>query len=41
MLLVAGPNVLRLAPSLIIPDDDIRQGMDALRRALAKTVQAT
>ncbi|MCW7554338.1 aspartate aminotransferase family protein [Endozoicomonas gorgoniicola] len=41
MLLVAGPNVLRLAPSLIIPDDDIRQGMDALRRAVAKTVQAT
>lgn len=39
MLLVAGPNVLRLAPSLIIPDDDIRQGMDALRKAVAKTVQ--
>ena len=39
MLLVAGPNVLRLAPSLIIPDDDIRQGMDALRRAVATVVQ--
>ncbi|UYM17425.1 aspartate aminotransferase family protein [Endozoicomonas euniceicola] len=39
MLLVAGPNVLRLAPSLIIPDDDIRQGMDALRRAVAKVVK--
>ncbi|MET4693194.1 aspartate aminotransferase family protein [Endozoicomonas lisbonensis] len=40
MLLVAGPNVLRLAPSLIIPDDDIRQGMDALRKAVAKIVQS-
>lgn len=39
MLLVAGPNVLRMAPSLIIPDDDIRQGMDALKRAVAKVVQ--
>ena len=36
MLLVAGPNVLRMAPSLIIPDDDIREGMAALRRAVAK-----
>ena len=40
MLLVAGPNVLRLAPSLIIPDDDIRQGMNALRRAVATVVQS-
>ena len=39
MLLVAGPNVLRMAPSLIIPDDDIRQGMGALKRAIAKVVQ--
>ncbi|AMO55230.1 acetylornithine aminotransferase [Endozoicomonas montiporae] len=39
MMLVAGPNVLRMAPSLIIPDDDIRQGMAALKRAVAKIVQ--
>ncbi|MGI9273398.1 MAG: aspartate aminotransferase family protein [Endozoicomonas sp.] len=38
MLLVAGPNVLRFAPSLIIPDDDIREGMAALERAVARVV---
>ncbi|MCM5705800.1 aspartate aminotransferase family protein [Larsenimonas salina] len=35
MLLVAGPNVLRFAPSLIITDDEIDQGMESLDRALA------
>lgn len=38
MLLVAGPNVLRMAPSLIIPDEDIREGMAALERAIAKVL---
>lgn len=38
MMLVAGPNVLRMAPSLIIPDEDIREGMAALERAVAKVV---
>ena len=38
MMLVAGPNVLRMAPSLIIPEDDIREGMAALEKAVAKVV---
>ncbi len=38
MMLVAGPNVLRMAPSLIIPDEDIREGMAALDRAVAKVL---
>ncbi|MRI33480.1 aspartate aminotransferase family protein [Endozoicomonas sp. OPT23] len=38
MLLVAGPNVLRMTPSLVIPDEDIREGMAALERAVAKVV---
>ena len=36
MLLVAGPNVLRMAPSLIIPDEDILAGMSALEKAVIK-----
>ncbi len=36
MMLVAGPNVLRFAPSLIIPDEDIDEGMARLERAVAK-----
>ncbi|MFK0569625.1 aspartate aminotransferase family protein [Endozoicomonas sp.] len=40
MMLVAGPNVLRFAPSLIIPDDDIDEGMARLERAVAKVVSA-
>lgn len=39
MLLVAGPNVLRFAPSLIIPDEDIGEGMNRLERAIARVVQ--
>ena len=31
MLLVAGPNVLRMAPSLIIPDDDHSRGHESLK----------
>ncbi len=27
MALVAGPNVLRMAPSLVIPEADIAEGM--------------
>ncbi|WP_423822731.1 aspartate aminotransferase family protein [Salinisphaera sp. SPP-AMP-43] len=34
MLLVAGPNVLRFAPSLIIPEADIREGMAKLDAAI-------
>ncbi|WP_409526499.1 aspartate aminotransferase family protein [Nitrincola sp. MINF-07-Sa-05] len=40
MILVAGPNVLRLAPSLIIPDADIAEAMLRLERAVAKVVAA-
>jgi acetylornithine/N-succinyldiaminopimelate aminotransferase len=38
MILVAGPNVLRFAPSLIIPDEDIAEGMDKLDKAVANLV---
>jgi acetylornithine/N-succinyldiaminopimelate aminotransferase len=40
MLLVAGPNVLRFAPSLIIPDDDIREGMARLDAAIGTLTEA-
>lgn len=39
MLLVAGPNVLRMTPSLIIPDDDIREGMARLEQAIANVLE--
>lgn len=35
LILVAGPNVMRLAPSLIIPDEDIEQGLMSLDTAIA------
>lgn len=38
MILVAGPNVLRMAPSLIIPDADIDEGLARLEKAVAKVV---
>lgn len=34
MLLIAGPNVVRLAPSLIITDQDIEQGLQRLALAI-------
>lgn len=39
MLLVAGPNVLRMTPSLIIPDNDIREGMTRLEQAIANVLE--
>ncbi|MCM2972048.1 aspartate aminotransferase family protein [Larsenimonas suaedae] len=39
MMLVAGPSVLRFAPSLIITDDEIDQGMESLDRALASLAE--
>ncbi len=39
MLLVAGPDVLRMAPSLIIDDEDIEEGMSRLARAVARVIQ--
>ena len=35
MVLMAGPDVVRLAPSLIIPDADIEEGMRRFEKALA------
>ncbi|MBS4149031.1 aspartate aminotransferase family protein [Pseudomonadota bacterium DY0742] len=40
MILQAGPDVLRLAPSLIIEQTDIDEGLDRLERAVAALVQA-
>ncbi|MCB5160946.1 aspartate aminotransferase family protein [Marinomonas algarum] len=37
-VLVAGPNVLRLAPSLIITDEDIADGLARLEKAIATVV---
>ncbi|SHF71095.1 acetylornithine/N-succinyldiaminopimelate aminotransferase [Modicisalibacter ilicicola DSM 19980] len=39
MALVAGPNVLRMAPSLVIPEEDIVEGMARLERAVARFVE--
>jgi succinylornithine aminotransferase len=36
LVLVAGPGVVRLAPSLVIAEDDIDQGLARLEAALAK-----
>ena len=36
MVLQAGPDVVRLAPSLVIADADIDEGLDRLERAVAK-----
>ncbi len=38
MILVAGPKVLRMAPSLIIPDEDITLGLAKLEAAIAKVI---
>jgi len=38
MTLIAGLNVVRFAPSLIIPEDDIRAGMVLFKKAVAKIV---
>jgi acetylornithine/N-succinyldiaminopimelate aminotransferase len=38
MMLVAGPNVIRFAPSLIIPDADIDEGLAKLDAAIAKVL---
>ncbi len=38
MLLVASPNVLRMTPSLIIPDEDIQEGMEKLDKAISRVL---
>lgn len=40
MALIAGPNVLRMAPSLVIPEADIAEGMARLERAIERLVAA-
>ena len=40
MALVAGPNIVRFAPSLVIPDADIAEGMARFEKAVAKIVNA-
>ncbi len=40
MCLVAGMNVIRFAPSLIIPEEDIREGMARFERAVATVANA-
>jgi acetylornithine/N-succinyldiaminopimelate aminotransferase len=41
MTLVAGMNVVRFAPSLVIPDADIIAGMARFEQAIAQVVAAT
>ncbi len=36
LVLMAGPNVIRLAPSLLVTDEEIKAGLDALERGVAK-----
>ena len=40
MALVAGANIVRFAPSLVIPDADIAEGMARFEKAVAKIVNA-
>lgn len=40
MALVAGPNVLRMAPSLVIPEQDIVEGLARIERAIARMVSS-
>lgn len=39
MCLVAGASVVRFAPSLIIPDEDIKEGLARFAKAVAKVVE--
>jgi acetylornithine/N-succinyldiaminopimelate aminotransferase len=41
MAITAGENVLRLAPPLVLTDDDIRQGLEMLRRAAQRCQPST
>lgn len=39
MTLVAGANIIRFAPSLVIPDEDIAEGLARFEKAVAKLAQ--
>lgn len=41
MLLIAGPDVLRFAPSLVIPESDIDEGLARLEKAIEEVIGAT
>jgi acetylornithine/N-succinyldiaminopimelate aminotransferase len=41
MCLIAGTNVVRFAPSLVIPDEDIVEGLARFEKGIAKLVAAT
>jgi succinylornithine aminotransferase len=41
IMLMAGPDVLRFAPSLIVPLDDLHEGLARLSRAIEEVVGAT
>lgn len=41
LALVAGPDVIRLAPSLIIPDDLIEDGLQRFEQAIAHLLSQT
>ena len=38
MILMAGPNVIRLAPSLLITEADVAQGLEYFEAAVAELV---
>ncbi len=38
MVLVAGANVIRLTPSLIIPEEDIKEGLQRFEKAVAQVI---
>jgi succinylornithine aminotransferase len=40
MMLIAGPNVLRFAPSLVIPESDLDEGLGRLEKAIKEVVSA-
>ncbi len=40
MTLVAGASIVRFAPSLVIPDEDIAEGLARFEKAIAKIVKA-
>ncbi len=40
MVLIAGANIVRFAPSLIIPDEDIHEGLARFEKAVANMVNA-
>jgi acetylornithine/N-succinyldiaminopimelate aminotransferase len=39
MALVAGANIVRFAPSLIIPNEDILEGLTRFEKAVAEIVE--